>query len=82
MQNKSTIIKKRAFPELPKERCNYCLNLTKELEKEKPFWQFAYRLEDEKMGLWLMSQSPYPKIRKKIDDCKFPYCKGECSDER
>jgi hypothetical protein len=80
--NKSTVIKKRAFTELPKERCSYCQNLERKLEKERPYWLFACNMKGEKLALWFMSKSPYSNIKRKLDDCKFPYCKCECENER
>jgi hypothetical protein len=62
-------------------KCNFCRNLEAQLKTEEHFYKFALSKvfsDDDKIGVWLLSQSPFPIIKKKIDACTFPNCDGKC----
>jgi hypothetical protein len=76
-------IRKHAFAELPQERCDYCLGLEYQLEKEKKILLWLNSLESPVLKGYIENTARIElDIENKLRDCKFPYCKGNCGGEK
>ena len=74
-----SIIRKRAFPEVPTEKCDYCKNLEKQLQigYRTLQWENTNFFPNETAIKYYQKEvAIVTEIEKKVSDCDFPYCKG------